>query len=347
MWRIITEDELGGHLVDKLLRWDLALDGSWLARYEEVAQKTQTLVNELDKVAELLSDKGISVIALKNAGIVRAIYPNHACSPMGDIDLLVAKKDFKQAHNCLVSDLRYTFEFRSDLEEENLEEAFLDGGTEYFKDVGSIRVWLELQWRPIAGRWIQPHLEPDGDELIERSLPIEGSDARVLCPVDNLLQVCLHTAKHSYCRAPGFRLHSDVDRIVRFSEIDWSDFLTEVCKLHVQTAVYYSLLIPKVLLKTPIPDDIVQALRPPGWKRRMLEGLLDRAGLTNQTKKKFSRVGYIRFNLLLYDSFGDLLTGVFPSTAEMKKRYQFASNLLIPIYHIKRIYSLLFKRARL
>ena len=37
-------------------------------------------------------------------------------------------------------------------------------------------LWLELQWRPIAGRWISPEVEPKAEELIETSLAIEGSE---------------------------------------------------------------------------------------------------------------------------------------------------------------------------
>ena len=56
-----------------------------------------------------------------------------------------------------------------------------------------------------------------------------------------MLQVALHTAKHSYVRAPGFRLHVDVDRIVSTQNIDWKIFENMVCKLRVKTAVYISL----------------------------------------------------------------------------------------------------------
>ena len=55
----------------------------------------------------------------------------------------------------------------------------------------------------------------DGDDLIDRSQQIEGTSLRILSPEDNLLQVCLHTAKHSYVRSPGFRLHLDVDQLFR------------------------------------------------------------------------------------------------------------------------------------
>ena len=174
---------------------------------------------------------------MKNAGIATGIYKVPVCSPMGDLDLLVSTDDFHQAHEILMNDLGYTFEFRSELEDEDLEEAFKGGGTEYYKDVNGYKVWLELQWRPVAGRWIQPHNEPNGNELMKRSIPIKNSFVHLLSPEDNLLQVCLHTAKHSFCRAPGFRLHSDVDRVVRFSNIDWDVFFNIVNKMKLKTAV--------------------------------------------------------------------------------------------------------------
>ena len=85
-------------------------------------------------------------------------------------------------------------------------------------------MWVELQWRPVAGRWIREDQEPNADDLINRSLPITGTNVRLLAPEDNLLQVCLHTAKHSYMRAIGFRLHTDVDRIVNYQNINWNIF---------------------------------------------------------------------------------------------------------------------------
>ena len=90
------------------------------------------------------------------------------------------------------------------------------------------RLWWELQWRPVSGRWIRPDQEPDSAGLVDRSRPMEGTRARLLSPVDNLLQVALHLAKHSYVRAPGLRLHTDVDRVVRRQPIDWEAFAAEL-----------------------------------------------------------------------------------------------------------------------
>ena len=182
---------------------------------------------------------------------------------------------------------------------------------------------------------------------MKRSIPIEGSDVRLLAPEDNLLQVCLHTAKHSYCRAPGFRLHTDVDRIVHFSKIDWKHFLALVKKMKLQTAVYYSLLIPKGLLHTPVPQYVIDTLRPNWLRRFIIENLLSKAGLFNQHKKKFSKLGYIIFNLSLYDSLKEITVAIIPSSEIMKQRYGFQKSILLPYYHFKRLMSLLVKRAKL
>lgn len=340
-------DEVATHLAYKVKKYNGNLTQKWLDDYTKVDVEITNLLSELERVAKRLQQDNIRIVALKNAGITTGIYKVPSCSPMGDIDLLVSTNDFHKAHEILISDLGYTFEFRSDLEDEDLEEAFKSGGTEYCKDVNGYKVWLELQWRPVAGRWIQPHNEPNGNELIARAIPIENSSVHLLSPEDNLLQVCLHTAKHSYCRAPGFRLHSDVDRIVRFTDINWTAFVEQVKKMKLKTAVYYSLIIPRDILETPIPVKVIQQLRPGFVQRMNIERLLNKAGLFNQNKKKFSKVGYIIFNMSLYDSLGEVLTAIFPPSKVMKKRYEFSTNILLPYYHFKRIISLVLKRAKL
>ena len=78
---------------------------------------------------------------------------------MGDIDVLVRKQDFREAHKVL-TDHGYEMKFRSPLEEENIEKAERNGGAEYaVKLANGNNLWFELQWRPVAGRWIRPDQE--------------------------------------------------------------------------------------------------------------------------------------------------------------------------------------------
>ena len=317
----------------------------WKDAHASIESRMNRLMAELDSVAELLHAHGIPVVALKNAGIARGLFDCLGCCPMGDLDLMVRKSDFREAHQLLVDD-GYEFEFRSEFEENDLEEAERGGGSEYFKMLpdGS-KLWLELQWRPVAGRWIRPDQEPDSTELMGRSVEIPGSHVRLLSPQDNLLQVALHTAKHTYVRAPGLRLHTDVDRILLRQEIDWREFVDRTRKLRLCTAVYFSLLIPSHVLGTQVPDWVLAELRPSRWKVAVLSSWIRQAGLTEPNRRKFTRLRYIAFNSLLYDDLSGFLKGLFPSPEWVLERYGSRNRLVLPILYARRLWELLFRRA--
>jgi hypothetical protein len=313
--------------------------------YNKINQRIANYMHELDSTARLLADNDIELVALKNSGITRGLYTHYGACPMGDIDVLVRKSDFRRAHKILL-DNGYQMKFRSPLEEENIEKAEQGGGAEYaVKLPNGDNLWFELQWRPVAGRWIRPDQEPSVDELMDRSVSIDGSSARLLSPVDNLLQVCLHTAKHTFVRAPGFRLHTDVDRIVRGCDIDWDLFASRVNNLRVKTAVFFSLALASDLLNTPIPDDILSKLSPGKWKVYLVSKWLQSVGLFDPDGRKWSRLGYIVFVSLLYDTVGGLIRGIVPDGAWMKERYGIKNSLLLPFFYVYRLVDLLWKRT--
>ena len=174
---------------------------------------------------------------------------------------------------------------------------------------------------------------------------IYGSEALILSAEDNLLQVCLHTAKHSYVRAPGFRLHTDVDRIVSSINIDWNIFSTKVKNLNVRTAVYISLVLSHNLLSTQIPEKVLDDLKPSRLKTKILLFWLKKVGLFNPNGKKWSNIGYIVFVALLYDRISHLIKAVFPPLAEIREKNKNAKLIDLPFIYIKRLASLVFKRV--
>lgn len=319
----------------------------WREAHQRVFDAISSYLVELDRIAAVFKNEGITLIALKNGGIARGIYPDPGSCPMGDIDVFVEKSSFRTAHRILI-DEGYEFEFNSDISVAEIDWAERSGGTEYRKalpDGGTL--WFELQWRPVAGRWIRPDQELSGLDLVARSIPIEGSDVRLLNPVDNLLQVSLHTTKHSYVRAPGFRLHTDVDRIVRSQEIDWRFFIEQVLRLQVKTSVYFSLKIPVELLETPIPDEVLSQLRPPEWKERLITRWLRHAGIFTPKERKFSSLRYILFSASLYDDFRGLWRGIVPDPRWMRDHYGLKSNLQMPVCYFKRLLDLIFRRENI
>ena len=332
-----------GHALSIVLGED-NVPSHWLDEYEEINERISSYMAELEKVAGLLDKNDIQLLALKNSGITRGLYPYYGSCPMGDLDVLVSKTVFRRAHSILTG-AGYKLKFRSPLEEDNIEAAEHGGGAEYSVrlDNGE-HLWFELQWRPVAGRWIQPEQEPKVDDLIKRSKPINDSKVRLLSPEDNLIQVALHTAKHSFVRAPGFRLHTDVDRIASVEDIDWAIFTSRVCELKTKTAVYLSLEMARTLLGTSIPDNVLSALKPNKLKVKVMNLWLEKVGIFEPDAPKWSKLGFIIFVSLLFDDFSDFFRGIFPSTRQMREDYDFSSSLSLPYYHGKRILSLLIKR---
>ena len=137
-------DEVTSHIAIILKASDLKYDPKWDKEYEEVENRTTVLMDVLECVATKLKDNSIEIVALKNAGITKAIFKNNASSPMGDLDLLVRSNEFTRAHAIIEQELGFTFKFRSESEEEDLEEAFRGGGTEYFKMVDGFKVLKSL-----------------------------------------------------------------------------------------------------------------------------------------------------------------------------------------------------------
>ena len=339
---IAAENDVQSHVAHALQ--DEA-DEDWKAAHEFVKSKMLTYMSELDDVATILATADIPVVALKNAGIARGIYSCLGCCPMGDLDLMVRRSDFRKAHELLITN-GYQFEFRSELEEEDLDEAEKGGGSEYFKILpNGEKLWLELQWRPVAGRWIQPKQEPDSTDLMSRSQEIPGTKVRLLAPEDNLLQVALHTAKHTYVRAPGLRLHTDVDRIVMGQSIDWDAFTARVKTLRLKTAVYFSLLIARDVLHTQIPSRVLRELYPGKLRAWLLSSWIRRAGLIDPKGQKFGRVKYLIFNSLLYDDLVGLYAGIFPSPEWMMERYDVDSTFWLPVLYVRRAFALCFRRT--
>lgn len=272
-------------------------------------RRMNILMDQLDEVAERLAPEGIRMIGLKNAGIARGLFPERALCPMGDLDVLVSRERYVEAHHLIVEN-GFTLDTRGTVESGDLEEGLLSGGTEYRKMVGDEEVWFELQWRPVAGRWIRSDQEPDGAELIARSVPIDGSQVRLLAPADNMIQVALHTAKHTYVRAPGLRLHTDVDRLTRYQTPDWGQVELMADTLEIRTAVYFSLVMARALLGTPVPERTLEHLAPERWRMEVISRWLRRVDIFEPNTRKFSRPAIMAFVAMLYDTPRGLLASV-------------------------------------
>lgn len=339
-WLDFAERNLVGPLVAHVIIDALgsgALDGRAQRLHQSSLSRISTLMNEMDTVASRLSQSGIRLVGLKNAGIARGICPCSGCCPMGDIDVLVPRSRFEESHRLVVEE-GFTLASRGTVESATLEAGMHSGGTEYIKKVGEHEVWLELQWRPVAGRWLRPEQEPDGEEFIEHSVPIEGTAVRLLRPVDNMLQVALHTAKHSFVRAPGIRLHTDVDRLASYTAPQWDDFASRVEDLNVTVPVFFSLFLAVALLGALVPEHTLRRLAPPRWRQEAVLRWLMHVDLFEPQSNKFSRPAMMMFHALLYDDARTLMASVLDTSPDQVGLRDLPGNLR---RGVKRMHDLL------
>lgn len=331
-YEVAKEHELVSTIGAKLSKKiGLELSDPWKKEMEEIRARLGFLFAKVEELGKEFKANGIPLILLKNGGIAIDIMEDLAECPMGDIDMLCRKSDFHKAHKIIIKH-GFSFKFRSIYEFEDLDEAFADGSTEYSIQNGNETAWIELAWRPVAGRWIRKDKEPKADALVDASHKAKRSVNHVLSNEDNLLQVSCHTAKHSYVRAPGYRLHLDVDRIVYNNEINWELFIKKVNEVHSRVAVYFSLYLAKEILGTDIPSFVLDELRPSKRKEKSIMNMLLKANLMHPHGRKFSKLGFLRFQTALYDSFGDFLAVLFPPSADLRLKYKYTNSLKTPYY---------------
>ena len=318
---------------------------AWRKAHDDTYARISAYVAELDRVASLPDSVGIRLVALKNAGIGRGSACVWDAAPKG-IWMCSSIRPTSSPLTALLEQDGYQFEFRSPLEVADLTSAEASGGAEYWKPFPEgEKLWLELPVAPDLQAVDSPRPGALGARL-DRAL---YDDSRLRCPNPpggrQSAQVCLHTAKHSYVRAPGFRLHTDVDRVVRRQAVDWDKFSAQVSALRVKTAVYFSLALTHDLLGSPIPPRVLSALAPREWKVKLMSSWLRRVGLFHPDEKKFSRVGYVLFTALLYDDPKGLWRAIFPSPTWMRERFRVRKSFLLPYYYGRRIADLLFRRV--
>lgn len=333
LFELCLEHELDGVVAAHVIEHSLgALPEYWLAAYEREKEHLTFLRDKAAEICEKMGENGIRMVVLKNGGIMSDMVADAAACPMEDIDSLVKKSDFKKAHEILINN-GFTFKFRSEFEFEELEQAYRDGSTEYcITTPAGKEMWFELAWRAVAGRWIRQDLEPNCDALIDASYLAKDTKVGILSPEDNLLQVSVHTAKHSYVRAPGLRLHLDVERIVAHKQIHWDTFLEKVRTAHVKTSTYFSLYLAKMLFDTPIPKEVLDALRPTKGKETRILSLVSEAGLLHPKARKFTKLGFLKFQTSLYDKVGDMWFVIWPKGGRLREIYGYKSPLKTPYY---------------
>lgn len=284
------ESHVGTSLVEVL--GSAAVDKGWRDVVVQNEGRVHDLMTATAAVADALTAAG-AVHALVESGgtLLGTDLPASAfCS--GDFDMLVEREHF---HTAVALAQEQGFELmkrdgrastaRAELRRER------DGGNQWLA-IGSTpfdRVWVPLSFHVDVGPWLK------------RAVPSRKvASLFVLHPTDALAFVAIHTSTHSYVRAPGLRLHVDVDRVATDNVIDWARVVTSAGEAAARTRVFVSLSMAAGLLGTEVPARVLADLDP-GLRWHALRALLAREGSVADGRPKLPRGKTVALDALLDD----------------------------------------------
>ena len=269
--------------------------------YYRLAAANAVRFQELAKVLATLSAAGIPVLVLKGALLAETVYGNLALRPMSDLDLLIPRERIHEIPQVLAplgyrlsaGEAGYSFAY----------DTLFCGEIILCKDTPVLPVVLDVHWHLLAVEWFHHTGRVDLEALWETVCPlrIDGTPARQLCPEDNLLHLCLHAGiSHSYVYLLNL---IDIDHAISiYRDLDWDRFLQRARDFQVRSAAYFGLRFTRDLFDTPIPDRVLNALRPGRFRCWGVRRLADPERLVLGAQPPLSRRSRYLLHLALIDS---------------------------------------------
>jgi hypothetical protein len=203
-----------------------------------------------------LDRSGIDYTLLKGAALACAVYGSFDNRPMIDVDVLVREDDANAAVDALLS---------AGWVEQAIKEQRDDIANRYHLQALVDRnglVSAEVHISPL------PYTAPFGitTEAVLSSakvIPFRDSVVRVPDPLYLLLHACLHFAWSTMFRMGAWRTFRDVKTLISSYDLDWDGFV-ELARSHrAETCCFWALHLARELIGARVPDEILQALRPP------------------------------------------------------------------------------------
>lgn len=211
-----------------------------------------TIRQQLSEVLRAFQDAGIPVVVLKGAHLAEIVYGDPALRPMADLDLLVRDQDLTRAETLLL-EIGY-----GPMETE--------GGLDYDRH-HHLRPFVKPGAVPVeVHRTIERRSGAVAVEIGElwhrsREAVVAGVEARVLCPEDLLLHLCLHTAYNHRFEASLLHLCDIATTVERYGEeIDWPGLAASCERYGAGRFVHCALSLAADLLVAPVPPAALTAL---------------------------------------------------------------------------------------
>ena len=214
--------------------------------------RNEKLLAEQQRILDAFSKKSLAVWPLKGPHLSQSLYGDAAVRQVADLDLLIRPEDIAACDELLQSS-GYTRRVQGDIA--SLRDA---GELLYLRSAsdatGSMTFAVDLQQRVLPyGR---------RDPLADRIR------AQNLTPENLLLLLCVNQIAHRFSRLKYFL---DVAACLRAlpANFDWNEFIASAQFLSFAPGIYWSLRWAREAAGAPVPEHVLEELRP-SWFSRWL-----------------------------------------------------------------------------
>jgi hypothetical protein len=313
------------------------ITGKLRQAYLDNSARNLRLYNNLSRVLKILRCDRIPVIVLKGAHLAEFVYGNRALRFMGDLDLLVQKDDLMRV-DALLLEMGCTPTVHNRVVGKD--------NNEFVYVMPKRDVSLEIHWSILSSMF--PFIiDTDGQWERSRLVLIAGVDAAVLCPEDLLLHLCLHAGcTHGF--EPGLKLFCDIGEILQHNggDMDWGLVQRLTREWGIGKCVYLTLKLTREFLRVPLPEGLMEALKPCDFDERFValarDQIFSRRSKSGPPLSMWPAVARFWGSARLRDKAALFLTGFFLPREAMARLYPPpADSIRIYFYYVVRLRDLL------
>jgi hypothetical protein len=191
--------------------------------------------------------EGIRAIVLKGAHLATLICPRPELRPMSDIDLLLSQTDLQRARLVL-----HEMGYRGDEQDDKSRASHIPPLSKTFHPR------VELHWRLDE---MQPQSHEEDIWNRSRQVFVAGESARVLCPEDLIVHLCLHGAGHHQFSCGG-KLFMDLHYILKRhgDEIRWDALNQTARDWNASKSLHLTFHLGRKMAGLSIPDELAKPL---------------------------------------------------------------------------------------
>lgn len=213
----------------------------------------------------VLSRAGLPVMLLKGAAMAHTTYGAFRERPMSDLDLLV-RPEHAPAAQALLREAGWTPRFPE-------ESDWLYRGMHHLPPLTDTRVPAMKVHLELHTDLFPPRGNPfalGAADLWGAALPAAGLPVGTLVPgaLHRLLHACLHFGWSHMLERAAWRTFRDVAAMVREGSVDWGAFVRAAGEVRGASCAYWTLRLALEHSVAPVPEAVLERLRPGGSSRR-------------------------------------------------------------------------------